>query len=236
MIAASAVPIRACRSEAVVMPAFPGDVASLLSAADPAAHDRAWATFVRQHSDVLLRVARAMGGGHDATMDRYAFVLDALRREDCKRLRAYEPEGRGAFDTWLTVVARRLCLDHHRQRYGRAQSNGREAEEERATRRYLTDLIGDELGLEQLEGDAGAVPDVEVERTEQRAALEAALAHLDVSDRLVLRLRFEDALSVPEIARLIGVDSPFKVYRQLDRILAAVRKHLEAAGIHDASG
>lgn len=217
------------------MPALPGDVASLLSASDPAAQERAWATFVRQHSDVVLRVARAMGGGHDATMDRYAFVLDALRRDGCRRIRAYAPEGRGSFDTWLAVVARRLCLDHHRHRYGRAQSDGRAAEEERATRRQLTDLIGDELGLEQIEGDADAVPDVELECAERRTALDAALAQLDVTDRLALRLRFEDGLSVPEIARLIGVDSPFKVYRQLDRVLAAVRKHLEAAGIHDAS-
>ena len=217
------------------MPAFPGDVASLLSAADPAAQERAWTTFVGQHSDVVLRVARAMGGGHDATMDRYAFALDALRRDDCKRIRAYAPEGRGSFDTWLAVVARRLCLDHHRHRYGRTQSDGRAAEEERATRRQLTDLLGDELGLDQVEGDADAVPDVQLECAERRAALDAALAQLDVSDRLVLRLRFEDALSVPEIARLIGVDSPFKVYRQLDRVLATVRKHLEAAGIHDAS-
>lgn len=217
------------------MPALPGDVASLLSASDPAAQERAWATFVRQHSDVVLRVARAMGGGHDATMDRYAFVLDALRRDGCRRIRAYAPEGRGSFDTWLAVVTRRLCFDHHRHRYGRAQSDGRAAEEERATRRQLTDLIGDELGLEQIEGDADAVPDVELECAERRTALDAALAQLDVTDRLALRLRFEDGLSVPEIARLIGVDSPFKVYRQLDRVLAAVRKHLEAAGIHDAS-
>ena len=217
------------------MPAFPGDVASLLSTADPAAQERAWATFAREHSDVVLRVARAMGGGHDAMMDRYAFVLDALRRDDCKRIRAYAPEGRGSFDTWLAVVARRLCLDHHRHRYGRTQSDGRAAEEDRATRRQLTDFLGDELGLDHVEGDADAVPDVQLERAERRAAVDTALAQLDVSDRLVLRLRFEDALSVPEIARLIGVDSPFKVYRQLDRVLATVRKHLEAAGIHDAS-
>ncbi len=217
------------------MPVLPGDVETLLAASDQAAHDRAWAVFVRQHSDVLLRVARSLGGGHDATMDRYAFVLDALRRDDCRRLRAYAPGGRGAFDTWLAVVARRLCMDEYRHRYGRTQSAATDAAAERATRRQLADLIGDELGLETLEGDAESVPDIELELAERRAVLDSALAQLDVTDRLVLRLRFEDALSVPEIARVVGVESPFKVYRQLDRVLAVVRRHLEAAGIHDAS-
>ncbi len=217
------------------MPALPGDVEVLLATTDQAAQDHAWATFVRGHSEVVLRVARAMGGGHDATMDRYAFVLDALRRDTCKRLRAYAPDGRGSFDTWLAVVARRLCMDEHRHRYGRTQSDGPEALAERAARRQLADLVGDELELESIEGDADRLPDAELEQTERRAVLDTALAQLDVSDRLILRLRFEDGLSVPEIARLVGVDSPFKIYRQLDKVLATVRKHLEAAGIHDAS-
>jgi len=217
------------------VPALPGDVQALLATTDQATQDRAWAAFVRAYSDVVLRVARALGGGHDATMDRYAFVLDALRLDQCKRLRAYAPEGPASFHTWLAVVVRRLCLDECRRRYGRTQSTAPEAEVERVTRRQLADLVGDELGLDGLEDDGDAVPDVELERAEQRAVLDGALAQLDVGDRLILRLRFEDGLSVPEIARLIGADSPFRIYRQLDKILAAVRRILEGAGIHDAS-
>lgn len=217
------------------MPDLPGDVKVLLATAEQAAHDRAWTNFVRQHSNVVLRVAGSLGGGYDAAMDRYLFVLDALRRDGCKRLRAYAPDGRGSFDTWLAVVTRRLCMDEHRHRYGRTQSDGSAAEAERVTRRNLADLVGDELGLDAVEDSADSVPDAQLERMERRAVLDSALAQLDVSDRLILRLRFEDALSVPEIARLIGVDSPFKVYRQLDKVLSAVRKQLEAAGIHDAS-
>jgi len=216
------------------MPALPGDLQSLVTATDTAARERAWAAFLRQHSNVILRVARALGGGHDTTMDRYAFVVAALQRDDCKRLRAYAPEGRGSFDTWLAVVARRLCMDEHRHRYGRAQSDDPDAEAERAARRQLADLVGSELGLDAIAGDTDP-PDVQLERSELRAMLDGALAQLDVSERLILRLRFEDAVSVPEIARLIGVDSPFKVYRQLDKILMTVRRHLEAAGIHGAS-
>src|SRR5689334_2737761 len=218
------------------MSAPPGDLESLVAAPDQAGRERAWVDFLRQHSDVILRVARSLGGGHDPTMDRYAFVLDALRRDDYKRLRAYLPDGRGSFPTWLAVVARRLCMDEHRHRYGRTQSDGAEAEAERATRRQLADLVGSELGVELCECDADGMPDVQLERSEQRTALDAALAQPDVTDRLILRLRFEDALSVPEIARLVGIASPFKVYRRLDKALATVRRHLEAKGIRDASG
>ena len=216
------------------MPALPGDLQSLVTATDRAVRDRAWADFLRQHSNVILRVARAMGGGHDATMDRYAYAVDALQRDDFKRLRAYDPDGRGSFDTWLAVVARRLCMDEHRHRYGRAQSDDADAEAERATRRQLADLVGNELGLDTIEGNTDT-PDVQLERSELRAVLDCALVQLDVTERLILRLRFEDAVSVPEIARLLGIDSPFKVYRQLDKVLMTVRRHLEAAGIHDAS-
>ena len=64
------------------MPALPADVQSLIAATDKAARERAWAGFLRQYSGVILRVARAMGGGHDPTMDRYTFVVDALQRDD----------------------------------------------------------------------------------------------------------------------------------------------------------
>ena len=81
----------------------------------------AWAAFLSKHSGLLLHVARSLGGDDDAAMDRYAFMLDALRRDGCLRLRGYVADGRSQFSTWLIVVARRLCLDEYRHRYGRPQ-------------------------------------------------------------------------------------------------------------------
>jgi DNA-directed RNA polymerase specialized sigma24 family protein len=49
-------------------------------------------------------------------MDGYAYVLEALRSDDYRRLRAYAADGRSKFSTWLVVVARRLCLDLHLRR------------------------------------------------------------------------------------------------------------------------
>lgn len=213
-------------------PDLPG---SLAPASRDIDRERAWTEFLSGYSDVLLRVARSLGGDHDAVMDRYAFILDALRRDEYRRLRAYSDDGRGTFATWLAVVARRLCMDEHRHRYGRAQGNGEVARAERLTRRNLTDLIGGELGLDTIESHARRAPDALLEEEEWRTALSAALAGLETLDRLILRLRFEDGLSVPEIAQLLDLGSPFGLYRRINKVLASVRRTLEAVGIRDAA-
>ena len=206
----------------------------LLEAPDGTRREAAWTAFLEEHSRLILHVARSQGGDHDAAMDRYAFVLEALRRDDFHRLRAYQADGVGRFSTWLIVVVRRLCLDHHRHRYGRTQSDSRASLEQRADRRQLEDLLGEELALASLESSADQAPDQALLNVELRRGLERALASLETSDRLVLRLRFEDNRSVPEIARLLGEESPFRMYRRIDRILTTLRRMLQTAGIGDS--
>lgn len=206
---------------------------ALVSAPDAATQERAWTGFLAAYSDIILYVARALGGDHDAIMDRYAFALDALRRDDCRRLRGYASDGRASFSTWLAIVVRRLCLDEYRSRYGRAQGAGEASAEQRAARRNLTDLVSTELGIELVETSAEQAPDAVLGRRELREALGRALGLLDPSDRLILRLRFEDDLSVPEIARVLAQGSPFRIYRRLDKVLAMVRSSLTAVGIDD---
>ena len=206
----------------------------LFAPPDDMARDKAWAEFLVGCSDTLLRVARIMGGDEDAIMDRYAFILDALRRDDYRRLRTYANDGSSSFDTWLAVVARRLCTDEYRGRYGRAQSESETTTARRAVRRNLGDLLGGELGLDELLSNDDA-PDAALEKKEWRAVLDGALAALETEDRLILRLRFEDDVSVPEIAKLLRLGSPFSVYRRIKRILAGVRRTLEGAGIKDAA-
>jgi len=216
-------------------PHTPDTLRALLAAGTEADVEPAWEAFVRDHSSLLLYVARSLGGDDDAAMDRYAFMLDALRRDRFLRLRGYLADGRSRFSTWLIVVARRLCLDHYRQRYGRAQSTGRVATERHRERRQLTDLIGDELDLEELQTSTSGSPDTQLELADRTERLDQALSHLDPEDRLILRLRFEEGLSVPEVARTLHSGSPFQLYRRIDRVLAALRRHLESLGIEDAA-
>jgi RNA polymerase sigma factor (sigma-70 family) len=206
----------------------------LLSAPDTEARETAWVSFLEEHSGLILHVARSLSRDHDAVMDRYAFVLAALQQDKCARLRAYAADGKGKFTTWLIVVVRRLCFDQHRQRYGRRQADSEGSGERHLQRRLLADLIGGELGLMKVETAPEEAPDEALRRRELRTALEQALAGLEPADRLLLRFRFEDDLSVPEIARIQGEASPFRMYRRLEKVLIAVRLALQAVGIEDA--
>jgi len=107
--------------------ALPAALSRLLAEPNTEARDEAWAEFVRQHSRLLLHVARSFGGDHDAAMDRYTYVLEQLRQDDLRRLRTYSADGRSEFSTWLVVVAQRLCMDYYRAKYGRLRAEGEDA-------------------------------------------------------------------------------------------------------------
>ena len=102
----------------------PTELSRLLGTADVDARQEAWEAFIRQHSRLIMHAARSLGGGYDAAMDRYTQVLDRLRADDFKRLRAYSAQSGTKFTTWLVVVSRRICVDYHRSLYGRQRATG----------------------------------------------------------------------------------------------------------------
>ena len=213
--------------------ALPLELTRLIEATDAPTRDDAWAGFVAAHSRLLLHVARSVTADHDAAMDGYAHVLERLRADDCRRLRGYVPDGRSKFTTWLVVVARRLCLDFHRHRYGRSDGPAPDAAAARAARRRLVDLVAGATEPEQLAAPA-ADPASALQAEDLHRALDAATARLSVADRLLLKLRFDDDLSAREIAGLLALPTPFHVYRRLNALLEELRRVLRQRGIHEA--
>ena len=142
--------------------------------------------------------------------------------------------GVGPFALWLVVVVRRLCLDHHRHRYGRAReaNSGELSREERAGRRRLVDLMAAQVDTALLAASADEAPDVVFARSERARALSHALEGLQPRDRLLLRLRFAEDLPAREIAQLMKFPSLFHVYRRLDKVLVILRGALKAHGVH----
>lgn len=220
------------------MPApLPPALGHLLDAKADTQEDR-WAKFVDTYSRLILHVSRSIGGDHDAVMDRYAFVLEQLRREECRRLRTFVADGRSEFSTWLVVVTQRLCRDHERHRYGRMRSRDRHAETteaDQASRRRLVDLIGAEIDLSLLVDEAGSDPESTLRATDIRAALESAMAQLSVRDQLLIKLRFEDALPMPDVAASLGFRTRFHAYRRLTELLGRLRRALEAQGFGESA-
>ena len=214
--------------------ASPPELGALLSAESEAEQEAAWARFVASHTRLLLQAARSLGRDYDATMDRYTYALERLRERDFHRLRAYQPDGRTRFTTWLLVVFRRLCLDHYRHRYGRSTERGAQmpaATADRRTRRQLVDGIGDQIDPDRIAASGGSSPDDQMAHHHRRECLNAALEHLSPEDRLLLQFRFEEELSAREIARLTGLPTQFHVYRRLNALYASLRRALHEAGI-----
>lgn len=211
----------------------PYELSHLLDRLEPSARDEAWTAFVQANSKLILYVAHSLGGDHDDVMDRYAFVLEQLRRDDFHRLRGYGADGRGKFTTWLVVVARRLCLDHHREKYGRPRGVDEGRENGHRMRGRLVDLISDDAELTELVNTSGDGPEERLRALQLDGALKSAIAALEPDDRLLLRLRFEDALPVPQIARIMSCRSQFDVYRRLRRVLGTLRTVLIRNGVGD---
>jgi RNA polymerase sigma factor (sigma-70 family) len=218
--------------------ASPLELGQLLHAPDAAAREAAWERLIATHTRLLLAVARSFGGDQDQAMERYAYLLEKLRERDFHRLRAFQANGRARFSTWLTVAARRLCLDYHRSRYGRARSSEPSAETAslRTVRRNLADSVAAELDTDLLPDSDAIGAESETIRSERDATLRAALETLAPEDRLLLALRFQDDLAASKIATVMNYPTLFHVYRRLDAVLSRLRAILVSRGIEGSDG
>lgn len=68
-------------------------------------------------------------------------------------------------------------------------------------------------------------PDLGVEREEERVRLREALARLPEATQTIIRLRYTEGLSAPEIGQRLGA-SPEAIRMRLSRALQALRKEL----------
>jgi len=217
---------------------LPPELETLLAESDPARRDIAWDAFVGRYSKLVLLVSREFGGSHDDAMDRYALILERLRDDDFRRLRAWEGDRRSALTTWLGVIARRVCLDELRRRYGRVD-HAAQAEDiaARRQRRRLVDLITEEL-VPDIDGPGAhntvAVAELSVRRDELRERLDQCVNELRPDDQLLLALRFRDDRSAAEIAAIVGLPSAFHVYRRIGKLASMLREALGRRGVEDS--
>jgi RNA polymerase sigma factor (sigma-70 family) len=133
------------------------------------------------------------------------------------------------------VVVRRLCVDFHRQRYGRTGNSGQPGVQVRGeSRRLLEDLVSDAEDLASVPDFTRGTITKEYTACERHHALERAMETLAPTERLLLKLRFEDGLTLKEIAQVPGFRSLSQVHRRLKSLLVKLRVELERAGIDPA--
>jgi DNA-directed RNA polymerase specialized sigma subunit len=95
------------------------------------------------------------------------------------------------------------------------------------------ELLGEELEVTAIPDPARRAPDEELASQERHRALTAALDALEPSDRLLLRLLYEEELTARETARLMRLPTLFHVYRRRNQLLTILRRQLQAGGVHE---
>ena len=154
-----------------------------------------------RHQGRLLRYLRRLLG--DETMAEDVFQQTWMRAAE--RIRRYDASR--PFGPWLLKVGRNLALDHLRRARPESLDEGPEPPAP--------------------EDGPGAVDDplVRLAARERRERMEAALDGLAPHDREVLSLRFEEELSLKEMASLVSSPLP-TVKARLYRAMARLRARL----------
>jgi len=84
--------------------------------------------------------------------------------------------------------------------------------------------------------DSHANPEALVIIAERTTMLHRALRRLSKQERLLIRLRFEEELTLEQIAKLLGLGNAQRVDRHIKQILSALRLELISVGVPDVSG
>ncbi len=141
----------------------------------------AFARLVREHSNLVYRVALRMLGNDDAQDASQEVWVKVW-----KNLRNFR--GQSAFSTWLYRITVNICLS---VRQKEARRDERELGGEMP---YLSESSG---------GDAD--PETAALNAERRGEIEAALLHVRAEHRAALVLRHMEGLSYAEIAEVLDV-------------------------------
>jgi len=230
-------PVQTSRRANVSSSALPPELRSILEPEDADAREAAWDLFVARYSRLLIYMARRVMPDRDGAMDAYAYVLEQLRRDEFRALRAYVADPRSRFSTWVAVVARRTCVDFFRQVYGRPRGAAKawHVQVARAARHNLLGPATWTSHLSHVLPAPGESADRQLRSAELHEALNSAQATLSAEDRLLLQLRFDEDLSAAAIAAILDMPSPFHVYRRLQTVCDELRRRLAARGIEGSA-
>jgi RNA polymerase sigma factor (sigma-70 family) len=149
----------------------------------------------------------------DQLVYRYIYVRGMARLDCLRALQASYPD---LTEQQLSVVnARLFALLTPQQRW------------QLGTRMAATGPQGEGWMLALEEGafeieEPGPGPDEIAQIDQDRARLQSAMAQLPSQQRLLLRLRFEQNLTLAEVARLTRLSDPFRAKRQIQTALAAL--------------
>lgn len=80
-----------------------------------------WDLFISRYRRLIFASIKHYARDYDDEMDVFTRVCEALRENDCRKLRTWidQPAHTARFSTWLVTVVRHITVDWFRQRDGR---------------------------------------------------------------------------------------------------------------------
>ena len=178
-------------------------------------HEEAWSLFLREYGGLTFQVVRHFERDADNAADCFQFVCEQLVANSFRRIRKFEPHGTATFTTWLRAVTRNLCIDWRRRQFGRRRTP--------ESGPQLT-LLDDAANI----SDPQPNPEVQALEVERKTLINIALRRLETRDRLLLRLRFEEDLTLDQIARLLDLGNAQRVDRQIRQVLSFISTEIES--------
>jgi RNA polymerase sigma factor (sigma-70 family) len=160
--------------------------------------------------------------------------VSLLSTFDQEVFRCIYQRGASADETFLLLQNRFTDLTPERL----AESRERIEEKLTAKQRWLLGarfaqgVLGTSATFEQPDASSLEIPDprpdpeAQAVLEERRAVVRSALARLSKRERLLLRLRFEQELTLEQVARLVGLGNAQRADRQIKDILARLRKEI----------
>ena len=196
---------------------------------DGPAQFRTWLTSVVTHLCIDWR--RKLHGRYRPTaaiarlpeLDQiiYRFIyIRGMTRQQC--LRVLEPRFPDLTDPQLSDINARLfslLTSSQRWQMG-ARTRGSISLDEAST--------PDEDDAPIQPEDPGPGPDTLAQAEQERSLLETGMARLPPRQRLLLRLRFQQDLTLEEVARLTRIPDPYRANREIQAALAALAQLLKS--------
>lgn len=153
-------------------------------------------------------------------------VAEDLFQETWMRVleRGGQYNGRSRFDTWLFAIARHLVIDASRKKTTLSLEALTEPQNNDGGLRVPMEFAGHEIS-----------PFDALERRETGARIGRALTHLEMAQREVVMLRFQEDMSLDEIAEVTGAPLSTvksRLYRGLDALKPVLlEEQRQAAGV-----
>ena len=167
-----------------------------------------WSLFVKQYNKLIYhtiyKTLRVNGQPTDPedVNDLFQEVFTSFCENDCKKLRAFDPQKGVKLSSWLRMIAVRMTIDHLRKS------------------KPVASLDALPVEPSQAGGQEGLLDD------ESLKLLGEVIEHLSTKDKLLIELLYMKELPAEEVAQILNI-SAGALYTRKNRVIEKMRKIAE---------